>query len=386
MAKRKVAYVVHGLGREGIASFMVNLVSQMDQTKYDITIVMAVDQNDIPQERERDILSFNEGSLRIIRTCDFHNIGCMVKHAKMLKQILTEYGPYDVVHSNMDSFNGINLFVSKQVGVPIRISHSHKMGGREYKGILKRTVVKVYRTLMSYLIKKNATIMLGCSTAANQYLHGQYPSTVVFNGINTRRFIETELNIDAYKKNFGISNGKKVILTVARIMPIKNPFFTIRVIYELKKLRDDFLFLWIGPVELKDRINGRDIVKDAMEQLIAEYQIQDVFQFLGKRDDVAEILQCGDVFLLPSLHEALPISAIEAQCSGCKTILSSTITKEVDIGNAIYLPISGDGAEQQWAEKISEILNAGDRQAYTLEQVSHFDASTMADRIVAFYQ
>ena len=61
-------------------------------------------------------------------------------------------------------------------------------------------------------------------------------------------------------------------------------------------------------------------------------------QFLGKRDDVSELLQAADVFFLPSIYEGLPIVVLEAQAAGLTCIVSDSITREVDItGNVQFI-------------------------------------------------
>ena len=74
-------------------------------------------------------------------------------------------------------------------------------------------------------------------------------------------------------------------------------------------------------------------------------------RFLGKRSDIAAILQAADVFLLPSFYEGLPIVAIEAQAAGLPLILSDAVSKESAItGNVRFLRLADPPSV--WADAI----------------------------------
>ena len=46
-------------------------------------------------------------------------------YARDLTRILSEFGPYDVVHSHVHHFSGYVLRLAAKLGVRIRIAHSH---------------------------------------------------------------------------------------------------------------------------------------------------------------------------------------------------------------------------------------------------------------------
>ena len=61
-----------------------------------------------------------------------------------------------------------------------------------------------------------------------------------------------------------------------------------------------------------------------LEQLASELGIADRVEFVGQRDPagVADILRQGRVFVLPSRHEGLPMSVIEAMVCGVPCVVS----------------------------------------------------------------
>lgn len=371
--KVKVAYVVHGLGFEGISYFTCNLMSGINTDKFDITVIMAVDDNGIPQAREHEILGYG---IKILRTCDLQSVKRIREHLKLLKQHLIKTGPYDVIHVNMDTLSGLNLKVAKQMGIQNRICHSHKSKGRKIENPVKRVGVAAYRNTMKRYIAKYATTMIGCSDLANEYMYGKHPSQVVLNGIDTKKFLNTPINVNAYKKSLGIPEHKKVIATVARIVAIKNPFFTIEVVKKLSEMRQDFVFLWVG-------IGTHE---NSVKEKIKEYGLEKYFIFTGVRNDVAEILHCCEAFLLPSFFEGLPISVVEAQCAGCTCLVSDTVTRQIDggKGKCAFLPITGDDVAL-WSDKLNTIVSDNNKVLLSAEDVQKFDIQTMIQQIEACY-
>ena len=50
--------------------------------------------------------------------------------------------------------------------------------------------------------------------------------------------------------------------------------------------------------------------------------------FTGDRSDVNELMMAMDVFVFPSKYEGLPVTLVEAQCSGLPCIISDTIPSD----------------------------------------------------------
>ena len=51
--------------------------------------------------------------------------------------------------------------------------------------------------------------------------------------------------------------------------------------------------------------------------------IRDRVVFLGRRDDVPELLGASDAFVLPSLYEGTSLSVLEAMAAGCPVVASA---------------------------------------------------------------
>ena len=100
----------------------------------------------------------------------------------------------------------------------------------------------------------------------------------------------------------GIEGEGPFLLNVASFVAEKNHEGLLRIFYNLLKEYPTATLLLIGEGKLKSSI----------ETLAEELNLNNNLHFLGKQNDVKQIMQCCDVFLLPSLIEGLPGVILEA--------------------------------------------------------------------------
>jgi glycosyltransferase involved in cell wall biosynthesis len=103
---------------------------------------------------------------------------------------------------------------------------------------------------------------------------------------------------------------RRIVLTTARLHRGKG----INYLLHAAKLVPEALFLIAG--------DGPD--RNELERLADKLGIQGQVQFLGYREDIPELLVASDLFVLPSLYEALGLAAIEAMAAG-KPVVASAV-------------------------------------------------------------
>ena len=127
--------------------------------------------------------------------------------------------------------------------------------------------------------------------------------------------------------------------------------YTIKIITELKKIYPtlDFKFYFIG--------SGLDNEINKLNKLITP-EIKENIIFLGRRNDVFNILQAMDLLLMPSIFEGFPVSLVESQAAGIKAIVSKNITDSVSVipGLIKFLKIN-DSDLGEWVENILKSVN-----------------------------
>lgn len=371
---KKIVYFSHGLGANGIETFLVNVLEKLDKTKYDATVVIAIDKGAdcLHEQRVLDM------GVKVVRMGDLDSIFKKLVYFVKVKNFLKK-GGFDIVHANMDLLNGIILRFAKEAGIKKRICHAHNSKS-QYKptgllGKLKMYVQQQYYTTMRNLIHTSSTDLIACSDFAAEYFYSDREAEIIYNGIRLDEFVMPddfdEIN---YSREIGFSGEENVrLVSVARISMQKNPIFALEIIAELKKIRNDFRYIWVGDGGL-----AHDF-----ELKISELELEDTVLMPGVMTEVPQILACCDCFLMPSLFEGLPFSLVEAQAAGLKCVVSDVVTKTADIGLVNY--VSLEKSAKEWAEEINRVLDepAGKKDE---EKAKLFDISNTVNQLEIIYE
>jgi glycosyltransferase involved in cell wall biosynthesis len=106
------------------------------------------------------------------------------------------------------------------------------------------------------------------------------------------------------RRLLGVPDDAAIVGTVARLDGQKAPLDMVRAIAALG--RDDLLMIWVGDGPMREATERTDR-----------------FLLLGQRRDVSAILPAFDVFVLSSLFEGLPCSAVEAMTCGVPVVATA---------------------------------------------------------------
>src|SRR5207245_4592118 len=103
--------------------------------------------------------------------------------------------------------------------------------------------------------------------------------------------------------------GHKILIHVSHFRPVKRIADVIKVFAGVRRVLPATLVLaGDGP--------ERDLCGEEVDRL----QLRADVRFLGKVDQVAELLRGGDLFLLPSASESFGLSALEAMACGVPVV------------------------------------------------------------------
>lgn len=262
------------------------------------------------------------------------------------KKILLE-GKYDIVHLHTKQWKSFQVeHLAKEAGISKIIVHAHNTGIDTRDFELRQREIELHNNMLNLLTENIATDFWACSHMAAKFLFAdkipQEKIKVMYNAIDVDCFKYKEAVRKKTRYKLGIDD-KFVIGHVGRFVYQKNHDFLIDVFSHIYQQKENVVLLLIGEGELKGKIQKK----------VETLGLHNRVMFLGKRDDVADLLQAMDVFVLPSRFEGLPIAAVEAQAAGLKCFCSDTITKEVSLNeNLELIPLES----RLWAKRILSFM------------------------------
>jgi len=335
---KRVLHIVGSMNRAGAETMIMNIYRKIDRDIYQFDFVYF-----IPSESDYDdeILKLG-GKIYRIYPKNGNIFFRYLEFYSLLKKLNN-----DCIHSHMNINNSMYLSIAYFAGIKERISHSHSTSGRLYSKGLK----KFYQYLSIKLIKLFATKYVACGIAAGKYLYPKVTTsniTLVPNAIDVELFVnsrKTQRNF--LRKELGVDDETIIITQIGRLYEVKNHNFTIELARFLKERN----------VKTKIVIVGQGHLQTSLMELVAQNNLLNEVVFLGLRSDIPTILAGTDLMLMPSFNEGFPVVLVESQASGVPSLISDTISPEVDLGlNLVeFASISGDFTI--WEEKILKLTN-----------------------------
>jgi len=127
-------------------------------------------------------------------------------------------------------------------------------------------------------------------------------------GIDTQREGLSQKEKEEKRKELGIPQDAFLITNAAEFTPNKNQKTVIEAIEQLHNPNIYFVMCGIGEK------------KAELEQYVKEHGLEEHIRFVGFRNDLHEILQISDCFVLSSFREGLSVALMEAMAEGLPVV------------------------------------------------------------------
>lgn len=122
------------------------------------------------------------------------------------------------------------------------------------------------------------------------------------------------------KLQYGYKSEEYILMYVAELSQRKNQEMLINCMPQLVRLIPDLKLVLVG----HDALNGK------LQKLAKTLKVEESIDFLGRKQDVHQLLNICDIYVSPSKQEGLPVNIMEAMALGLP-ICSSGIRGSIDL-------------------------------------------------------
>ncbi|OKY52546.1 glycosyltransferase [Megasphaera cerevisiae] len=273
----------------------------------------------------------------------------VVNYMKELHTILSK-NDYAAIHFNMSYANFVPILIAYCLNSKRIIIHSHSTKIDD-----RRRIVRFVKTCIhyvgKYMFKFIATDYLACSELAAQWMYCDFIIKsknyhLAKNAIDISKYSYSPSIREIERNKLGILASTFVIGHIGRFTYQKNHEFLIEVFRKVVSKDENVILLLIG--------EGPE--QNAIKKKAKKLGLESKVLFLGRREDVPNLLQAMDCFVLPSRFEGLGIAGIEAQAAGLPCIVSDQIPRELDQTGLVHF-ISLTSSVDIWVKMILSVQN-----------------------------
>lgn len=353
---KRVLHIVGAMAPGGFENFIMNIYRRIDRNKVQFDFIVHKKKDQAYDEEIEGL-----GGRLFYVTRKSRN---PVKNFLEIRTIIKE-NHYSIVCRHSDSaFTVVDLLAARLAGAAKCIMHSHSTTTGNVR------IHNFFRHWMAVV----PTHRFACSQAAGRWMFGKLDFTFVPNAIDTSEYLYREETRKSMRKKWK-TEGRRVYGHVGNFVYAKNHLFLLEIFHEISRQDEDAVLFLIGDGELREEA----------ERKVKELKLQEKVVFTGRRKDVSDFLQMFDLFLFPSIYEGLPVSMVEAQCTGLPCLISDSITEEILLTDCIR-QMSLKNSPDQWAETAMEMLLKSSGQKRRSRQEEILQAGYGIEELVRFYE
>ena len=290
-----ISHLVTDFGVGGLENGIVNLMNHMDRDIFKFSVCIFNPTFNLEMATLRHRVKRDDVRYYTLNKRHGNDWKLLRKSAKIFKQTHV-----DVVHTHSWATYLEGLIAAMFARVPVTIHGEH--GTVFFDKFRRRYAYRIAAPFTDQFLTVSREL-----ARLLEHEVGVSPQKVrtIINGVDTSKFQPKIATRHRLRKVLDLNEKEVVIGSVGRLVPIKDyPTFLHAFEYVVREQPHVFgLLIGDGPlrVELEERVN--------------ELGIQSRFRFLGERDNVFEWLNTFDIFVLPSLHEGISNTILEAMAT-----------------------------------------------------------------------
>ena len=310
-----------------------------------------------------------------------HNIGfyraASLKNAEVVKKLaqIIEEGGYDIVHAHSETGGLLFRLAMKKKRTYKAIYTPHGMSFYKGSSVLSQAVYRPAEKWICSAMDANIAmnneeyaVLEKWNKSTACYVHGI--------GLDLGKFRDKPDRAQVREK-LGINDEAVIITAVGELNKNKNHRVIIEALSKLKN-RNAYMF-----------ICGVGDLQNELEEMIRSHGLENRVKLLGYRNDIKDILYASDIFAFPSYHEGLPVSVMEAMCTGlpvvCSDIRGNNDLIQPKKGGYLCNPDSSDEFSKAFAELLADETMRRKMGAYNANIIEAYGRENVAAELGEVY-
>lgn len=294
--KHKIIYFIEDLGVGGIERTIAHLMMNMDPLRFSCEVWCLSGGGIIA-----DQLKESGFAVRVLDVRSCYDPRNFFQLAKMIR----EASP-DIVHTQTYFSGVVGRCAAKLAGVRVIVSHVNNV--YKHYSWLNLTVEKALSMFTDSIIC--------CSNAVKAFVVEKenispQKTVVIYNGVDPAQF-NSFVDRKAIRTSFGVEDEEVLLITAASLTPKKGHVYILEALEKIVRDNCAVKYLVVG-----DGPSRKDL-GSAVKRL----GLDDHVIFCGQRQDVPQLLQASDIFVLPSITEGFPLVLVEAFYGGLVVVAS----------------------------------------------------------------
>lgn len=300
-----IVHVIYYLGVGGMENGLVNLINKMPTGSYRHAIICLTEHTEFANRISRD-----DVDIYALHMKKGKDLSIYPKLYKLLRKLQP-----DIIHTrNLAALEAhLPAFLA---GVPGRVHGEHGRDVFDLHGVNWK--YNLLRKLMRFLVHHYIAVSHDLAAWLRDTV--RVPAqrvTQIYNGVDTQKFLPRTTTRIGYGPDTFADDNNIVIGTVGRMAEVKDQLTLARAFVRLVEMlpaqRDHLRLMMIGDGPLKDQV----------AEILNNADVSQQVWLPGERDDIPQLLQMMDIFVLPSLGEGISNTILEAMSTGLPVVATA---------------------------------------------------------------
>lgn len=292
----RVLHVIESLGTGGMENGVVNLVNRHHPDRVEADVLCLRAKGVFAAKIDPEKLYYSD------------RVGSSIPRAMFAVNRACRKRAYHIVHSHswaalVPAFLGSTL--ARTPGF-VHGEHGTLFLDSAKRRLIQKTIFRMANRCLSVSESLRAEILVELNIDPRHF-------EVIRNGVDLDRFTAKAAASAMLRAELGVQEDTIIIGAVGRLVTVKDYPTLLAAFRQLcAATAVDCRLVFVG--------DGPEY--DNLVRTASELEISEQVKFFGQRDDVADIIPGFDIFVLPSLHEGMSNTLLEAAASGVPAVAS----------------------------------------------------------------